>query len=315
MKLRDIPLRDVLVLLSPGSLWKSRKNNTEWYGACPVHKAKKNNTSFSFSLDGRFHCFSCGSKGRGAIDLVMAIKNTSFKDACSFLESISLSVPNEQDNGREIQNQSKTSCSPQIEENSVFVGSYEKFKVESEWLKNRGIPADILEKYGVFEYNNPNRKSIYSNRVMIPMKNWNGELVGYLARATQVHQEPKYLLPKGVAKHLEVFGAYELRQTLLSVQGAKLKTAFLVESPFAVMRFASLGFPAVSPYGWSVSEEQAQILSVLSKGWIYLPDADKAVEGIQQATPILSRLCWVKCPEFPCDDPELLTAEQIRSLT
>jgi hypothetical protein len=43
-------------------------------GKCPPHEAKRNNASFSFHVVGGWNCFSCGKKGRGAIDLAIAIK-------------------------------------------------------------------------------------------------------------------------------------------------------------------------------------------------------------------------------------------------
>jgi DNA primase len=91
---------------------------------------------------------------------------------------------------------------------------------------------------------------------------------------------------------------------------------YLVESPFSVLRFHQLGFAAVSPFGWSVSDAQVEILAHLAKGCIYLPDRNKAAEAIAVAG-ALSRRLWVKMPQLPdgVDDPEQLSVEQIRSLT
>lgn len=305
--LRNIPLVYTLAALGYND-WKSRKEGTERYGTCPVHKAEKNRTSFSFNDDGRFQCFSCGAKGKGSIDLVIQIKKISFKEAVIFLESLSTQEP-------PIQRKSRDEASTQtlaVTENPLYQGTYDKFKVESEWLIQRGINKEILDKYGVFQYNNPNRKSVYTNKVMIPIQRFkDGGLVGYLARET-TQAEPKYLFPKGVQKGLEVFGAWQLRQYLGL---ARLKIAYLVESPFCVMKFAQLGLPAVSCYGWSVSNQQAHLLGELAKGWIFLPDADKRSQAIDQVLPLLGQSYWVKAPEYPGSDPEHLTIEQIRSLT
>ncbi len=52
------------------STFKTRKSGKEHYGPCPIHRPKHNQTSFSYAANGAFHCFSCGAKGRGAIDFV-----------------------------------------------------------------------------------------------------------------------------------------------------------------------------------------------------------------------------------------------------
>jgi DNA primase len=42
-----------------------------------------------------------------------------------------------------------------------------------------------------------------------------------------------------------------------------------------VLKFHQLGLPAVSPFGWSLSEQQIAILAELAKGVICLPDRQK----------------------------------------
>jgi DNA primase len=82
-----------------------------------------------------------------------------------------------------------------------------------------------------------------------------------------------------------------------------------------VLKFAELRFPAVSPFGWSVSPQQAAILSQSAKSWIYLPDADKRVEAVRVAGELAQRVC-LKMPQLPdgVTDPEKLSAEQSRGL-
>ena len=65
--------------------YRQRKHGQEYYGPCPVHGPKQNNTSFSYAADGRFNCFSCNAKGRGAIDLYKLVKNVGFQAAVEAL--------------------------------------------------------------------------------------------------------------------------------------------------------------------------------------------------------------------------------------
>ncbi len=78
--LRSLPLVLVIPWLGVSTPWKERKGGSEWSGKCPLHEAKKNNTRFSFHQDGRFNCFSCGKKGRGAIDFTMVYRGVGFQD-------------------------------------------------------------------------------------------------------------------------------------------------------------------------------------------------------------------------------------------
>lgn len=302
---RNYPLNVVLAALG-FETFKYRKAGTEGYGKCAICLPKKNTTAFSFDDSGKFHCFACGAKGRGAIDLVIAIRKCTFKDAVSFLEGISGAIaakPTESPGPEP---------TPALTENKHFSGaSYAKYAVPSPWLTARGLAEDTLKKFGVFQYCNPARKSAYANKVMIPVHRFaDSELVAYLARDTNPDAEVKYVFPKGFQKSLEVFGASLLKDK------RPHRVVYLVESPLCVMKFSQYGLPAVSTFGWSVSEAQAAILADLARGYIYLPDRDKAHE-IGQSLLLLSRRCWVKCPELPAqiDDPERLTADQVAALT
>src|SRR5688572_15116490 len=155
--LRSLPLLAVLSALG-FSEWKERKGGSEWYGRCPIHQAKKNNTAFSFDASGKFNCFSCGAKGRGAIDLLMQARKLGFKEAVAWLSTqqvppVPAAPPSE--------------AKMQLSENVPYKGSYEKFAVPSAWLKERGFTEDTLKRYEVFEYNNPTRRSAYSGSVML----------------------------------------------------------------------------------------------------------------------------------------------------
>jgi hypothetical protein len=78
-RLRNLPLMLVIDGLCAEWPWKGRKNGTEWYGACPIHQAKKNATSFSFDDSGKFYCFSCNAKGRGSLHVCMQIRPVRFQ--------------------------------------------------------------------------------------------------------------------------------------------------------------------------------------------------------------------------------------------
>lgn len=308
--IRGLPL--IAVLSSLGFTdWKSRKNDTEWFGKCPVHDAKKNNTSFSFDAEGKFNCFSCQAKGKGAIDIFMAVRKVGFQAAVDALKGFNIQT--------ELAKQARKPEIRQLQvpvtENPPFKSQYQKYYVPSDWLAKRGFTPETLAKFEVGQYDNPKRQSAYKGKILLPVRRWkDGELVAYLARdhrpAEERGEDPKYIFPKGFAKHLELFGSNQLKEK------APLRVLYLVESPLCVMKFHQLGFPAVSCFGWSISPEQASILSNLTRGVVYLPDKNKQNEASAFAGLLCQRM-WVKMPELPdgVDDPENLTADQIRALT
>lgn len=303
--LRELPLALVLDRLGCGEF---RKVKDGWAGKCPVHGSEKNDGCFRFTDGGLWHCFSCEAKGRGAIDLVQAVRKIGFREAVAVLEGISVPPRVESPQG-----EAPVSAQGQpAGENRVFRGSYQKFFRPHPWLEARGLKPETLERYGVGYYENPSRRSAYSGSVMLPVRRVaDGATVAYVSRNIgEVTQEnPKYRFPPGFHKSLELWGAWELAGT------SPRKLVVVVESMFAVMALHQRGFAAVSPMGWSLSERQLDLLAAISRGCLYLPDRNKHQEGRAVAAAIASRL-WCKSPELPegVDDPEQLTEEHIREL-
>lgn len=308
--IRDLPFPVVAPSLGIDLKRFKVAGNGEWVGYCAIHQSKTNQSCFRYASDGKFHCFSCSAKGRGALDLAKAVRSIGFKEAVAILEPLVGQAP--------VQAPMEAPATiPEATEavlKPIEKDTWRKYQVPCEWLEQRIPYSSVLEQYGVFCYNNPSRKSAYSGRVMIPVKDGEGKIFGYLGRNPDNPTDtPKYLFPKNLPKSRFVFGAYELGQRYQ----LPVKVVYVVESPFCVMRFASLGLPALSPYGWSVSEEQIRLLASLAKGAIYLPDSNKA--GLQSAEVVqaMSQAVWVRSPRLPKDviDPEYLDKEAILALT
>jgi DNA primase len=301
---------------------KFQRKGKDYVGACPIHGSKNNVGCFRYEVDGgRWHCFSCNAKGRGGIDLAIKVRSIGFKQAVELLISFVEANP------QPIQKEPPKVTVNVVAELVPFKGQYHKYQVPCPWLEERIPDQAIREKYGVFCYNNPAKKSAYSGRVMIPIKDVDGILYGYLGRLVEPDKAsrgssttelpPKYLFPAGFPKQKFLFGAYELHQSLsaLGTGRSVYQRVYLVESPFAVMRFASMGFPAVSPFGWSVSDAQCELLGSLSKSVVYLPDRNKRQE-CDQTIRLLAQTCLCRFPKIPegIDDPEYLSREQISAL-
>ena len=277
--------------------YKQRKHGQEFYGPCPIHHPKQNSTSFSYAADGRFNCFSCNAKGRGAIDLVKLVRGVGFQAAVELLGAVPIVEPPKQKSPVAV-NSDATEPKP------LEKDTWRKFAVPCPWLEARIPDAAVRERYGVFCYNNPARKSAYSGRVMLPVKDSAGLLYGYLGRDSSDNPDiPKYLFPKNLPKSRFLFGSDVLKADTFGP--APLKRVYLVESPFCVMKFASLGLPAVSPFGWSVSQEQIALLCQIARGVVFLPDANKHQDASSLVPNLASKL-WTRFPELPAGitDPE-----------
>jgi DNA primase len=288
-------------------LTRFKKKKADWNGYCPVHNSQDNNGCFSYNIEtGMFFCFSCHAKGKGAIDLTKLVKGINFTSAIELLSGIPLEAQNKP------QNESKPlpAVIESADELKPFTGSYHKFFQPCEWLSNRIPNQDVINTYGVGFYDNPARKSAYAKKVLISIKRFSdGQTMGYLARSI-TDEQPKYFFPANFPKHLFLFGASELKNNGVQLP---LRLVYLVESPFAVMKFASYGIACVSPFGWSISDEQIQILCQLAKGIVYLPDSNKRADAVSVAGK-LSQSLWLRMPEFPTTDPEYLSLSQIQAL-
>jgi DNA primase len=319
---RSIPLGSVLASLGFTG-FKKRPGKKEHYGKCPFHQPKKNNTSFSFT-DEKFNCFSCGEHGSGSIDLVMKLKKIGFQEAVGILGSTTPETTQEIFRKEPAVQQESAAL-----ENKPFAGTYEKFYVKSDWLKARGLMEETLKLFGVGQYRNPSRKSLYTDKVLFSVRRFSdGCKVGYLARTiAEDSTDPKYIFPKGFHKQLEVFGAWQIKQ-LVEKAGASnasgecasnpalpLRVGFVVESPLCVMKYWQMGFYAVSCFGAFVSDDQLAVLSQLFRGVVYLPDRDKCGQ-VAVTIHTLSKRLWVKAPALPAgiDDPENLSREQVLAL-
>src|SRR5947208_1282702 len=89
-EVRSLPFPAICQVLGLDvSQYKLHKGGKEYQGKCPVHNAKQNNNSFSYNIDGRWHCFSCDAKGSGSIDLTKAVLKIGFQPALERLKAVS----------------------------------------------------------------------------------------------------------------------------------------------------------------------------------------------------------------------------------
>jgi len=154
-----------------------------------------------------------------------------------------------------------------------------------------------------------------ADRLAIPIHNSGGKLVAYCGRYVGnkiPEDEPKYKLPVGFHKELELYNLNRVHQQ--NHEGALI----LVESYFSVFRLHQMGLPVVSPMGRSLSQTQINLL--VSHGFkkiLLLHDGDDP--GRAAVTTISRQLLevgfYVIAPMVPEDfKPHRLSEQELNIL-
>lgn len=201
-----------------------KKTGRSFKGLCPFHQEKS--PSFVVFPDSQnFHCFGCG-KGGDLFTFYMLVENTEFRDALKelanragvTLDAATAPVP-EHDAHRkrliEVNELAATffshvlSKAPQgeagrrtIEERGISPEMVERFRLgfaPESWsdllnfLTSRDIPADLAHEAGLLqERDNGGHYDRFRNRLMFPIRNRDGDVVGFGGRAMG-DAIPKYL--------------------------------------------------------------------------------------------------------------------------
>ncbi|MDD5356582.1 MAG: CHC2 zinc finger domain-containing protein [Candidatus Pacebacteria bacterium] len=181
------------------------------------------------------------------------------------------------------------------------------------YLQERGLTKETVETFGLGFC----EKGTMTGRIVIPIHNIGGELVGYAGRfpGTPSDDTPKYKLPKGFRKNVEVFN---LHRAAKAEPGAPL---VVVEGYFGCFTVWQAGIHrVVAITGWFLSDVQAALIAqVVGKNGrvIFMLDAGKVGQaGQEQALVKLASKVFVQTvalkPERP--QPDQLSPTEILEL-
>ncbi len=230
---------------------KLKKKGKNYGACCPFHNEKT--PSFSVSQEKQFyHCFGCGVHGN-AIDFIMEFERLEFVEAIEELASfLGLDVPREQRSGEistapRANTEQKRNLYDLMGGISQFYRSQLKIaanKPAIEYLKNRGLSGEIVQKFGIgyvadewdlvrknfgqqkeaqdmlvtggmlIENDKGNRYDRFRGRVMFPIRDRRGRVIGFGGRVLE-DGTPKYLnSPETPIFHKgkELYGLYEVLQ-------------------------------------------------------------------------------------------------------
>lgn len=182
------------------------------------------------------------------------------------------------------------------------------------YIEKRVKNQRLVEAFGIGFLAGESR-SIMAGRVLIPIENGNGEIIGYAGRypADAVPKNTqKYLLPPAFKKHAALFNINRIEN---------VASVVIVEGYFGAIRLYGHGVPAVALMGTTMSDAQVSLL--LERGIrfvLVLMDSDPAgVNAVPPLLDLLTRSFFTKvgflpdgeAPDTASDDVLLRLVEQV----
>ncbi|PLC54868.1 DNA primase [Pollutimonas nitritireducens] len=284
-----------------------RKGGANLLGLCPFHNEKS--PSFTVSPTKQFyHCFGCGAHG-SAITFLIEHTGASFPEAVrSLAGSAGMTVPEEPRSPRQRAadqvRKDEVSRQQQILDlaQAYYVRELKGARNAVHYLKQRGLSGEIAARFGlgwagadrrglasifphyedpslvesglVIEAEDGRRYDRFRERIMFPIRNQRGNLIGFGGRIIG-KGEPKYLNSPETSlfsKGHELYGLWEAR-TGIRKQGHVL----VVEGYMDVVGLAQHGLDnAVATLGTATTSFHIQKLLRVSNKIIFSFDGDKA---------------------------------------
>ncbi|MEB7459737.1 DNA primase [Staphylococcus borealis] len=298
---------DILDLVS--EYVKLEKRGRNYIGLCPFHDEKT--PSFTVSEDKQIcHCFGC-KKGGNVFQFTQEIKDLSFVEAVKELGerlNISVDIGNSSDYTSQIASDDLAMIEMHELMNEYY--QYALLKtVEGEdalsYLINRGFTEELIKARGIgyapnhthfchdflqqkgydielayeaglLSRNEENFSYFdrFRDRIMFPLKNAQGRIVGYSGR-THNNQEPKYLNSPETPIFQKRRLLYNLDQARKYIR--KNDEAILLEGFMDVIKSDSSGLkPVIASMGTALSDEHITVLKKLTSHITLMFDGDFA---------------------------------------
>ena len=142
-------------------------------------------------------------------------------------------------------------------------------------LKSKKYDDKVLLRSGLINENNYILNDVYKNRIMFPLYDLNGKVIGYNGRVYNVETENKYIN----SKETEIFKKRELLYNYHKAKDEcrKKKSVIIMEGPMDVIRAYTIGVKnCVATLGTAFGKEQAMLIRKLSNNVILCFDGDEA---------------------------------------
>ncbi|MGL9681614.1 MAG: DNA primase [Wolbachia sp.] len=300
------------------------KSGDNFVGLCPFHN-EKTPSFFVSNIRGSYHCFGCSAHG-DVFEFISQTDGLSFIEALEMLASVAcaelpknLNIINESDKLFSTLNlaanwfvQKNQGVIDYLKQRKISPEIIDKFKIGyspnsglKEYLNSSGIEDKILTDIGLI---NKNFLDYFYDRLIFPIHNITGKVVGFGGRALSSEQQPKYL--NSPENHL-----FKKRENLYGLNLAlseihKKQHIFVVEGYMDVIALHQAGISnTVATLGTAISAEQIKNLWRFAKEISICMDGDSAgryatTRVAEFALPILELGYTLKFVTLPSDkDP------------
>ncbi len=275
-----------------------------YFGVCPFHD--DHSPSMSVSEEKQIYkCFSCGATGN-VFTFVESFLNISFAEAVSLVANkigLSLSVKIEKKEDTKFkdeyalmdfaqkfyQNNLNTEAGQKaidyLKKRDLFADTITNFNIGLALdqnslytiLSKKGYSDKMLEDVGLINQGENGLKDVFQNRIMFPIHNLEGKVVGFTARCYLSELTPKYLNTKETFLFKKGNILFNYHRALDAVRISK--ELIVVEGNMDAIRMYSNGFKnVVALMGTAMTKEQIEIFKKLRCKIILMLDNDEAGE-------------------------------------
>ncbi len=286
-----------------------KKRGRNYWGCCPFHGEKT--PSFSVNAEkNMFYCFGC-HEGGDVFRFIMKSENCSFIEAVKMLAArYGIPIPEKEKTAEEIKRDRQRK--ELGEANELAVRFYQSCLLRTQYgkpaltyLAGRGITQQIIEQFSIgyaidnfsalttslgkrgcstnvlikaglaLPGKNGGAYDKFRGRVMIPIKDARGRVVGFGGRVLSSNIQPKYMN----TGETELFNKrYLLFGMDIAVKNIKaLHQAIVVEGYMDAISLHAAGITnAVASMGTAFSAEQARILKRITDNVVFCYDSDDA---------------------------------------
>ena len=199
-------------------------------GVCPLHQGH-NPSQFRVSLSRNcWICFGDCHAGGSIIDFVSRMEKVGIREAGMLLQDWFSLKPV---NGGEIPKAAATAIPFRKESNPPLRFSLGALDGAHPYLQERGLTAETISTFGL----GCCPHGMLRGWIAIPIHNAKGQMIAYAGRwpGTPPEEQPKYRLPRGFRKSLELFNQHR------AVQESPSEPLVVVEGFFGCMRVWQAG--------------------------------------------------------------------------
>lgn len=280
-----------------------KRSGRNYSGLCPFHHEKT--PSFSVSQDKQiFKCFGCGETGN-VISFVMKNKSMTFPEAVGYLaDRANITLEFEDKKLSRIQRKKENIYKINTLMGRYYYNNLSKNKIAKEYFFRRGITENILKKFGlgysmdgwqnavnylkrlgineelmletgfVIKSDKGRIYDRFRNRVMFPVFDHNGKVIGFGGRVLD-DSKPKYLNSPETILFQKGTNLYGLN---FAIKGGLLnKEVIMVEGYMDCISLHQYGITnAVASLGTALTEKQSRLLKRYVDKVIIAYDADMA---------------------------------------